>query len=1372
MINLISIDSTVFRLKEVLQIGLCRAFLILLAVISLGISNSAYAYFYPLSATLNGAQSVSVAPGATISASLTVFINSGDTWGGTRFVTNPAAISTCQNTPDRSSATSSNTFNIVAPTTPGTYDATFIIYTGNSCTGTGTGSGSGLVNTITLSDAITVVSPDHIAPTVTSITRVTASPTNAASVQWTVTFNESVTGVDAPDFQLQNTGLSGSPAITSVTGSGSTYVVTASTGNANTEGTLGLDLIDNDSILDTANNRLGGTGAGNGSFTAGQDYTIVKPPTVISIARAGISPTSAPSVDWIVTFSESVKGVTPARFALVRTLLGGTPAITSVVDNGDGVTWTVTATTGTGSGTLGLNITAASGAGITDQTGNALIGLPKTGEVYTIDPTAPSECFLDSFARADGAPGADWAFGHESGTFGDPRIVNNRFRLTDASQNASTYATLQRIFPGAGNKIVVEFNHYAYGSNGADGMAMVLSDASKLPVAGAFGGSLGYAQKRLGVAGGDQTHDGFAGGWLGVALDEFGNFSNPTEGRTSGPGGNPGLHPDAVSIRGSGSGLNGYSYLWTSGTLAPGIDTTSSTPGPGYRYRITVDHSDSIHAYTKIERDTSGNGTNYTPLLTQFDVKAQTGQAAVPTNWSLSFTGSTGSNTNIHEFSRLQVCSVSLERLHHIELDHPANTCSAAPVTVKACANANCSSLYVGKVTVNLANVTSSGTSSWSSGNLLTFFNGQTQVTLSQGSPVNASVNIGGSIATSPPSADATVCKDGSNTTNCVVQFSSACSFDVVEPGKLPGSPIYTKLVGTSFTLDLRPGDASGNPSPYTGNVTVALIDQDAPPGAGKCTDLNAGITPESTFTFNNESLKTVPFNVNKAQKNVRVRVIAGSAGSALPSCSRDNFAIRPQSFQLTTPDMNDCGTSISCGSSYVAGNPFTVKATPTPTPTGYSGIPNFDKTKVQDHMGANLQASDALDGSFTAADSSGVASGTFRYDDVGSIVFLAGRIINNVYIPGAVNDEVFTNVDHITGSAGNVLHDSEGDCVPGSATNTKTLSGKYGCLIGNDQTMPKGRFRPHHYAVDASFTEACKPIAPAKPFTYMDQPMAIALAVRALSSQNVVLSRYAPTGNAATTQFLKLAAFTVDGKDDDINGDKTIRLSSLPPALPMLGLPAPVWMRGQYIASGSYKFVRETTPDGSFEKFKLGVGINDADGAKITILNGATKDPTTGADISTTQVSSAPTIIRFGRLKLLNANGSPQNILSVPMRVEYWSNTGFVTNTDDSCTVLQPSNVLLKNTASGSTLTINNISKGVGSIALSRANGKTSIDLCVDLAADTPPGTICNGSTSAANMPWLQGAWGGPKYDDDPTARATFGVFKSGPIIYLREVY
>jgi hypothetical protein len=113
-------------------------------------------------------------------------------------------------------------------------------------------------------------------PIVSAIGRSGFSPTSAATVTWTVTFSKEVTGVDAGDFALQASGVTGS-SIASVTPSGasSVFTVTANTGYSN--GTLGLNLIDDDSIRDATNVPLAGTGAGNGSFT-GEIYDVTRPP--------------------------------------------------------------------------------------------------------------------------------------------------------------------------------------------------------------------------------------------------------------------------------------------------------------------------------------------------------------------------------------------------------------------------------------------------------------------------------------------------------------------------------------------------------------------------------------------------------------------------------------------------------------------------------------------------------------------------------------------------------------------------------------------------------------------------------------------------------------------------------------------------------------------------------------------------------------------------------------------------------------------------------------------------------------------------------------------------------------------------------------
>jgi FtsP/CotA-like multicopper oxidase with cupredoxin domain len=123
--------------------------------------------------------------------------------------------------------------------------------------------------------------------------------------------------------------------------------------------------------------------AGNWGPTSTATLVIDKtPPSILSIDRADPSPTSATSVNFTVTYSEAVTGVSSANFSLVQSggLTGA--AITNV--SGTGATRTVTVSTGSGGGTLGLNLTSATG--ITDVAGNALpsSGLPFVGQVYAL----------------------------------------------------------------------------------------------------------------------------------------------------------------------------------------------------------------------------------------------------------------------------------------------------------------------------------------------------------------------------------------------------------------------------------------------------------------------------------------------------------------------------------------------------------------------------------------------------------------------------------------------------------------------------------------------------------------------------------------------------------------------------------------------------------------------------------------------------------------------------------------------------------------------------------------------------------------------------------------------------------------------------
>lgn len=119
---------------------------------------------------------------------------------------------------------------------------------------------------------------DVVPPAVTNITRADANPTSAASIHFIVTFSEAVTGVNLSDFSLSVSGVTGA-GISGVSGGGASYTVTVNTGNG--VGTIRLDAVDDDTILDQSANPLGGAGIGNGNFSSGQVYQVRYPQTYL-----------------------------------------------------------------------------------------------------------------------------------------------------------------------------------------------------------------------------------------------------------------------------------------------------------------------------------------------------------------------------------------------------------------------------------------------------------------------------------------------------------------------------------------------------------------------------------------------------------------------------------------------------------------------------------------------------------------------------------------------------------------------------------------------------------------------------------------------------------------------------------------------------------------------------------------------------------------------------------------------------------------------------------------------------------------------------------------------------------------------------------
>lgn len=229
---------------------------------------------------------------------------------------------------------------------------------------------------------------DRRMPFVQSITRNDASPTNAATVQYTVQFSENVTGVDASDFTLTALGgLTGASIQPVVGGGGATYTVTVSTGAGS--GTLRLNLADDDTIRDGFNNPPGGPGAGNGNFTTGEVYTIDRtPPAVQAIRLLNVNPTDLALVTFRVDFTEAVSGVDLTDFTLTSTGVSGASLVST---NGTGSAYDVVVQTGAGNGTVKINL--VDNDSIQDVLNAPLGGVGagngsfSTGPAYSVDKT-------------------------------------------------------------------------------------------------------------------------------------------------------------------------------------------------------------------------------------------------------------------------------------------------------------------------------------------------------------------------------------------------------------------------------------------------------------------------------------------------------------------------------------------------------------------------------------------------------------------------------------------------------------------------------------------------------------------------------------------------------------------------------------------------------------------------------------------------------------------------------------------------------------------------------------------------------------------------------------------------------------------------
>lgn len=942
------------------------------------------------------------------------------------------------------------------------------------------------------------------------------------------------------------------------------------------------------------------------------------------------------------------------------------------------------------------------------------------------------QCFSDNFD--DGSLGDDWAVASRGATAFTPTVSGQRMRLTSNQGNVSTSSTLQRLFPAAGNYIQVQFKYYAYNGSGADGVAVVLSDATVTPQPGAFGGPLGYGTR------GDAANPGFAGGWLGVGIDEYGNFS--TEG---GPGG-PERRIDSVALRGSGSGAEGYRYLaGTPANLSPGIDSAGATPGPGHTYRITLDGRFGNEARVTVERDT-GSGFVVLPNLDGVNVLAAAfDQDALPSDFYLSLTGSTGGSTNIHELDDLQVCATEInpigQQIDHFEFIYSgaALTCNPQPVTIRACLNSSCSSLYTGTVSVTLSpgDYWTATAPASVSGNILTFSGGTAQAQLRVPSVGTVILDDLGSVPATKPNSQP-VC----STAGCQISY-AASGLLLQVPNLLAAKP-------TAATLSaVRSSDDALQCVPAFANVTrrVSFTSAyDNPASGTQAVVVNGSDVRASpvSLDLDFDASGSAPLSVRYDDAGL-MRLSARYTGSdatgdvGLVLEGEDDFVSKPYGLCLSTAS--------TCASAAADCDVF---------PGGIRAGDSFPLTLRAVGWESDGEASTAQ-----ALCSGNITTPNFRHSGI--------TLESAVQAPagGAPGDVTPGSYDHALGDQTEVaVAISEVGVFSLSATPEGTYFGE---TVGGGSRDLVGRFIPAYLSAEgsASLTPSC-----GSAFSYQGQPISFAsnrqptLTLTARNRADDATRNYdregfwkladpavgsysSITGTPARDARLAsqgTATLAVEGANDG-DGARTYRwtgeqLLYQPAALP---------------GSDDYPFaaqIRQTFAAASLREVDQGQVVCHGSGGGCLDYS---------YDFTVDASENLGSQVRLGRLRIGNAHGSELQALDLLLLLESWQNVAggaFLTEGMDTCTVLGTPALdqYTGNLATGETTpTLAAPLAGVGTLQLSAPGAGNDGSLQVSFP-DSPA--------------WLQYPWDGA---NPQLARglASFGIYKgAAPLIFRRELY
>ena len=671
----------------------------------------------------------------------------------------------------------------------------------------------------------------------------------------------------------------------------------------------------------------------------------------------------------------------------------------------------------------------------------------------------------------------------------------------------------------------------------------------------------------------------------------------------------------------------------------------------------------------------------------------------------------------------------------HFRLSYGSSalTCNPHTVTIQACEDASCSSLYTDSVDVTLS------PSGWVGGDTVTFTGGSTSIDFSR--TTASTVTLG--VASSTPSAtgSGTLCSIDSGS------FTSACGLTFATSGFIVDVPDFLSAKGETATISaVKEGDAGEQCVPAFANVnkTVSLwSDYVLPTSGGEPVSVNStaigtssGAATTQTLSFDASGQATPPLNyIDAGTMRLNVQYTGSGADAGLVMTGSGEFTARPAGMCVHPESSVACASPYNNCSVYkTAGQEFDLEITAVAWESDVdsdlcldnSATPNYSANDIP--LTATLiSPSGGRAGTFTPTDYDhaigGMNSVASVESEVGVFTFSATPPLYQGAALGSVSST--STVTYTSQATGRFIPDHFEISQVTAGTLVGTCPSPSGNLYSGETTTwgtaPEFRFTAHNvgHVITENYTQA---------------------GYQKLTASDITSELITPTTDGSTT-----------------GTDALLLPITYAPQAATLTVSSAGVMDYEFNALDEITYLRSATsevnafnPDLDFTlPATVTEFISDSDGVRSTSNLAFTPD---GSGVS----------VRFGRLWVEDSYGTETEDLIVPLRAEYFSDGGYLVNNLDSCTTW--------NAADASVDTRSAVLPSSGQLT----TGTTGNEGILLQAPDDVPGTPDTGEAILTfDAPaWLEGDYNNDGSFEDPSGTATFGLNRGHErLIYRKEV-